>query len=444
VLPVFDHVLADIGDEQSIEMSLSTFSAHLTNIVAILRSATPRSLVLLDELASGTDPVEGSALAQALLERLAGQARLTVATTHYAEVKEWASATEGVANAATALDAETNEPLYRVVLGRPGTSHALATAARLGLDADVVATARARIAPERLRIAELLAEAEDAEGRAAAALEEVRRAEAAAAEAAQRAAAREAELAEEIAAVRASAERERAAARTEAERELAEARAELAALREEIRTARRHERERGRAMSSAAARAERERDRRLGAASEHAARAERALRTTEPSVEALAPLAAGDPVEAPELGVRGTIASVSGEEAEVIGPGGLRVRIALSRLRPDARPARERGEAAAPAVRVRAAARGDVADELDVRGRTAHEAREAVRAFVDTASLAGLPSVRIVHGRGTGALRAAVREELRRHPLVAETAPDSADGATVARLGDETHSRALV
>ena len=162
-LPVFDRVLADIGDPQSIEMSLSTFSGHVRNLVAILDEASERSLVLVDELASGTDPVEGSALAQALLERLATQARLTVVTTHYAELKEWASATEGAANAATALDPATHEPLYRVALGRPGVSHALETAGRLGLDTDVVAAARARVSPERLRIAELLAESEAAE-----------------------------------------------------------------------------------------------------------------------------------------------------------------------------------------------------------------------------------------------------------------------------------------
>ena len=135
-LPVFDEVLADIGDPQSIEMSLSTFSGHVANLVSILRSARGRSLVLVDELASGTDPVEGSALAQALLARLAQQARLTVVTTHYPELKEWASATDGVANAATGFDPETHEPLYRVALGRPGVSHALRIAERLGLDGD--------------------------------------------------------------------------------------------------------------------------------------------------------------------------------------------------------------------------------------------------------------------------------------------------------------------
>src|SRR3954465_125696 len=113
-------------------MNLSTFSGHISNLVEILRDATGRALGLVHEPAAGTDPVEGSALAQALLGRLVGQARLTVVTTHYPELKEWASATEGVANAATALDPETHAPLYRIALGRSGISHALPTAQRLG------------------------------------------------------------------------------------------------------------------------------------------------------------------------------------------------------------------------------------------------------------------------------------------------------------------------
>jgi DNA mismatch repair protein MutS2 len=433
-LPVFDQVLADIGDQQSIEMSLSTFSGHLRNIVAVLDAATPRSLVLLDELAAGTDPVEGSALAQALLARLAGQARLTAVTTHYPELKEWASATEGVANAATGFDLETHAPLYRLALGRPGTSHALQIAARLGLDGGVVDDARARVAPERLRTAELLAEAEAAERRAAVALEAAERERAEAARSVERARAREAELHGEIERVRASAARERELAVADAARELADARAELEALREEIRVARRRERERRRAAPAAAGGAERERDRRLGAAAERSARAERALRRLSEPLPLGAPLAEGDPVEAPELGARGTIAAIEGDEAEVIGPGGLRVRIPVARLRPDAGRA-VTSEPAEPAVRVVASARGDVPDELDVRGLRAQEAREAVRSFVDDAALAGLSTVRVVHGRGTGAVRGAVRDELTAHRLVERHEPDSADGATVAHLG---------
>ena len=425
-LPIFDNVLADVGDEQSIAMSLSTFSAHVRNIVAILGAATERSLVLLDELAAGTDPVEGSALAQALLARLARQARLTVVTTHYPEVKEWASAFDGAANAATGFDPDTQAPLYRLVVGRPGTSHALQIAAQLGLDPAVVRAARDRISPDRLRVGELVAQAEAAERQAAEQLRAAVGERAAAARELEHARLREAELAREVERVRASAGAERRAAVAAAERELAEARAELSALRAEIRAARRHERRR-----SSAPAAERERDRRLGAAAERAAGAERALRALEPLTSPV-PLAVGDPVEAPD-GVHGTIATIEGTTAEVLAPGGLRLRIPLARLRPSARPA-----AAAippdPAIRVLAGATGDTPDELDVRGLRAQETREAVRAFVDAAALAGHQTVRVVHGRGTGALRSAVREELAAHSLVARQQPDSSNGATVAHL----------
>src|SRR4051794_17841049 len=433
-LPVFERVLADIGDEQSIEMNLSTFSGHISNLVEILRDATGRSLVLVDELASGTDPVEGSALAQALLGRLVGQARLTVVTTHYPELKEWASATEGVANAATALDPETHAPLYRIALGRSGISHALPTAQRLGVDAEVIADARERVVPERLRIAELLAEAETAERAAAEALAAAEREREAAELAAAEMRGRQASLEEERQAVRASAAAERAQAVEAVRGELAAARAELDELRAEIRAARRLEQTRSSASSDAAERAARDRDRRLGSASERAGRAEASLRQLEPIAPA-GPLAPGDPVKAGAVGLRGTIAAIEGSEAEVVGPGGVRMRIPLARLRPDAQLVRDPEAPAAPPVRVVASGRGDVPDELDVRGRRAQEAREAVRSFVDDAALAGLPLVRIVHGRGTGAARAAVREELARHPLVEGQEPDSADGATVVHLG---------
>jgi DNA mismatch repair protein MutS2 len=429
-LPVFDAVLADIGDEQSIEMSLSTFSGHVANLVAILDAAGERSLVLVDELASGTDPVEGSALAQALLARLVAQARLTVATTHYPEVKEWASATPGVLNAATGFDPETHAPLYRVALGRPGTSHALRIAERLGLAEDVVEDARARVAPERLRVAELLAEAETAERAAAATLDAAVEERADAARAAERALEQEVALASEVEAVRASASREREAARAEAEQDLAAARAELRGLREEIRAARRRERERRRS-TPAAERAEGERDRRLGAASQRATRAEEVLRAFDEPLPLTAPLAEGDPVQAPDLGVRGTIAAIEGDEAEVVAPGGLRVRVPVARLRPAAQ--REPAEAPEPVVRVVAPV--GVPTELDVRGQRAQEAREAVRAFVDDAALAGLPLVRVIHGRGTGAVRTAVRDELNRHQLVDRQESDSANGATIVHLG---------
>jgi len=433
-LPVFDEILVDIGDEQSIAMSLSTFSAHLRNLVGILDRATAESLVLLDEIAAGTDPVEGAALAEALLDHLAGQARLTVTTSHFAELKEWASAAEGAANAATGIDPGTNEPLYTVALGRPGTSHALQTAERLGLPAPIVAAARDRIAPERLQVAELVAEAEtaarEAQSTLAAATAEQQEAETARLRA-QRAAEG---LQDEIEQVRSSAAAERQRVLAAAETELTGVRSELEELRSEIRAARKLERERGRATTPAAQKKEAERDRRLGAASDRAVRASRSLARLDEPLELTAPLAAGDPVVAPELGVRGTIAEIVAGEATVLGRGGLRIRVPLDRLRPDRDVAPADGPEA-PSVTVRAMIQNDLPDEIDLRGRTAQEAREAVRDLIDAASLAGRAEVRVIHGRGTGAVRKAVRDELAKHPLVEEQMSDSADGATVVRLG---------
>jgi DNA mismatch repair protein MutS2 len=430
-LPVFDRILVDIGDEQSIAMSLSTFSGHLRNLVAILDEATDRSLVLLDEVAAGTDPVEGAALAQALLARLAQQARLTVATSHYAELKEWASATPGAANAATGFDAETERPLYRIALGRPGTSHALRIAARLGLPRELVAEARGLVTPERRRVAELLAEAEAAEERAAVERESAVVARSAAETSRRAAEARVAELEREIERVRASARAERERALATAEEELAGTRVELDALRDEIRAARRLERERSRASTPKAAAKERERDRRLGAASDRAARVGRALRDADEPLPAAGPVGVGDPVIAPALGVRGTIAEIVRDDAVVVGRGGLRVRVPVARLEPDRDAPADLPE---QAVTIHAPTPTDAPSEIDLRGRTAQEAREALRAFVDTAALAGRDEIRVVHGRGTGAIRAAVRDELTRHPLVSAHEPDSADGATVVRL----------
>ena len=297
----------------------------------------------------------------------------------------------------------------------------------------MIEDARARVAPERLRIEALLAEAAGAERDARARSHEADLLHAEAAAALTEAARREAELARRIAEVQAGAESERLRARSEAESALAAYRGELEELRAEIREARRRERERRRAPSEHADRAERERDRRLGGADARVRAAERTLRTAAPEapVPMRRPLAIGDPVRSPELGVRGVIVALEGDEAEVHG-GGLRVRVQVARLEPD--PAGREREREAPHTRVAAPPAGSVADELDVRGRRADEAREEVRAYVDGAYLSGRSSVLVIHGRGTGAVRAAVREELKRHPLVAETEAQSLDGATLVKL----------
>ena len=430
-LPVYAQILADVGDEQSIARSLSTFSGHLRSIAAIVAIAAPDTLVLLDEVAAGTDPIEGAALAQALLEALQRRGAQTLVTTHYPELKEWAARHEGAENASVGFDAVTLAPTYTLTVGRPGASHALQMAARLGLDGEIVEAARASVAPERLELEELLNAAAESERRAARARADAERLRDDARTAAELAASRAAELQGEIEAVRASTQAAREQALEDAERELAVERRELDELRSEIRAARASERARRAEPSTPAAnRAERERDRRLGAAGERVRRASSELSSLA-TVRQTAPLAVGDPVISPSLGVRGVITEIAGEEAEVHA-GALRVRVPLARLSPDpqgrAEPARR------PDVQIRATSPNDVPDELDVRGGRADDAREAARALVDDAHLAGRGEVRIIHGRGTGALRKAVRDELARHPLVEEAISDSADGATIVRI----------
>jgi len=435
-LPVFADVLADIGDEQSIAASLSTFSGHLRNLVHVLEAATPRTLVLLDEVAAGTDPIEGAALARALLDELSQRAALTITTTHYAEVKQWASATPGALNGAVGFDPETLAPTYTLTLGRPGPSHALEIARRLGLDASVIERAREGLAPERIETERLLreaarseqaatrlrAEAEGERGEAAALREQAVRHEAA-----QRAAA-------EAATAAIAEERERA--RGEAQSDLAAHRSELEALREELRAARREERRRQAAPSAEAREAEAERDRRLGAADERARVAGRAIdEALDAPVRQTRALEVGDPVRARALGLRGVITEIVDGIALVQG-GAMRVHVPVEQLEPD--PHGGPSSTAEPAVRVRAAAMSHAPSLLDLRGQRADEAREAVRQLVDDAYLAGLPEVEIVHGRGTGAVRSAVREELDRHPLVERHASESADGATRVTLASRS------
>ncbi len=436
-MPVFADVLADIGDEQSIAASLSTFSGHLRNLVHVLEAATPRTLVLLDEVAAGTDPIEGAALARALLDELSQRAALTITTTHYAEVKQWASATPGALNGAVGFDAETLAPTYTLTLGRPGPSHALEIASRLGLDASVIERAREGLAPERVETERLLREAARSEQAA------------------------------------------RAAARRGRERARRGGGAARAGGPPRARTSRRPPRRpRPRSPRSASAPASRPRatSRRTGASSRHCARscappAARSARGARRRARPRAPprpsatagwapptsapaaagraidqaldapvrqtraLGVGDPVRARALGLRGVITEIADGIALVQG-GAMRVHVALEQLEPD--PHGGPSSSAEPAVRVRAAAMSHAPSLLDLRGQRADEAREAVRQLVDDAYLAGLPEVEIVHGRGTGAVRAAVREELDRHPLVERHASQSADGATRVTLASRS------
>ncbi len=418
----------------------------MRRLIAIMEAAGADSLVLLDEPAAGTDPDEGSRLAQAVVERLVVQGALVLATTHHPEMKAWASATPRAVNAAVGVDLRTLRPLYALQVGEPGASHALGIAEGLGLDPAVVEAARMAGPPERRALEALLAEAGAARASADEELEAARAARAAAEEAERAARIREAELERRIARVREGAEAERAAARARAEADLTGLTRELSQLRRAIADARRAEASRAAEAAAPASERARERDRRLEGASRAASRARESLRDPRPGPPEPAgpPPVVGDHVHDPVLGFRGRVLSIDGDRAEVQG-GSARMRIPLARLERDRAAARraEFEEAPAPVAIVSAPS---ATLEVDVRGHRVEEARATVRERMDAAAMAGLPQVRVIHGHGTGALRTVVREELRRHPLVARAEPappeGGGDGATIAHLtDDETPAR---
>ena len=420
-IPVFSSVHADIGDEQSIEQSLSTFSSHMTHIIEILRSATRTSLVLLDELAAGTDPEEGAALARAILMELLERGCAAVATTHHGELKVFAHNTPGIMNASVEFDPETLAPTYRLTIGLPGRSNALAIARRLGMPEHVVRRAREAVAPEQAEVEDLLAQIQRERDEAAAArrTEELARSEAEA-------------IRQGLEARLADLEARRDAildeTRRRMERELAETRERLAEA------ARRLERAASAEDLAAAAGA-------LEAVERQAGR----LRRRAAERRARRPRAGGVPLSAAQPGDLVYVHGVPQPGEVVAGPderGEVEVLFGLLRTRVKPEQVERVQRPAAPA---RPASGGvvlppapQVGMEIEVRGQRAEEALPRVESFLDDAYRSGLPFVRIIHGKGTGTLRRVVRDALARHPLVRsyETAAreEGGEGVTVAHL----------
>ncbi|HXG41383.1 MAG TPA: endonuclease MutS2 [Dehalococcoidia bacterium] len=415
VLPVFDGIYADIGDEQSIEQSLSTFSSHMGNIVDILRRATQRSLVLLDELGAGTDPTEGAALARAVLLHLRERGCLTVATTHHGELKALAHDTPGMMNASVEFDPETLAPTYHLRIGVPGHSNALHIAQRLGLPEEVLAEARRVLAPGHLEVERLLHDLQRERQQAAAerhALEEERR----------QAEALRQELERRLQAL----ERERRLLLERTRRLLEE---ELAQARRRLQQA---ERAIERAQRSARGRRALEGARRLlgEVASQERTLAEEAR----PPAVPLAQVRPGDRVWLRGVTEPGEVLSGPDESGDLeVRLGALRARVPLADVLRVERPevAREPGVGVPPPP-TRAK------DEIEVRGMTLDEALPLVEEHLDAAFRAGLRHLRIVHGKGSGTLRRAVRELLSSHPLVKSYRPaeprEGGEGVTVVEV----------
>ena len=404
-LPVFSHILADIGDEQSIEQNLSTFSAHMKNIVEILDTCEDRSLVLFDELGAGTDPTEGAALAIAIIEHARKCGAMIAATTHYAELKIYATNEPGVQNASCEFDVETLRPTYRLLVGIPGKSNAFAISKRLGLDESIIRDAADRIGTETQSFEATIEKLEQTRH----ALERERETAAAhlkkAAEEEKKASQLRAELSVRL-------EKAEIKARRDAQRILDEARETAESVYKELDEMRRHANDEQQADEINRARTELRR--RLN-------EKEASLRETEdlPAEEekkSSRKLRVGDTVKIKAMGVKAEVVSVNKD-----GTVNLKAGIMNVSAREDEVLLLE-GETKKPQKAAPAASVGTrlvhVASEIDLRGMESLEGVLAAERYLDSAAMARMKTVTIIHGKGTGALREAVQQMLKRNKLV--------------------------
>ena len=451
-IPVFDDIFADIGDEQSIEQSLSTFSAHMTNIVRIIESAGPRTLVLLDELGAGTDPAEGATLARSLLQELLELDSMVVATTHHGELKVFAHATDGIVNASAEFDAVSLQPTYRLLMGTPGRSNALAIAQRLGMPERILDRARRDAPTETASMEQLLGELQQERDAIAGQV----RAERIAREEAE-------EIRASLAERRDAIEAERDAVLARAERAMED---ELASFRRNIRAGLKEldkQRSREQAETLADRRADDSRERLQTVRRERANRRRRAApRTEEPRLQP-EQLSAGDFIYLRGLPEPGEVLTAVEDGALDVQLGALRTRVRveqIERLAPRNQTSPSQGEVpkaeGVPPAGERSTHRDrplrgmhatvanmprppvDPGSKIDLRGRVTDEALPMVDSFLDVAYRAGQNRLEVVHGKGTGALRRAVRDLLRKHPLVTtfESAEpkQGGDGVTIVTL----------
>ncbi|MDN5294230.1 MAG: mismatch repair protein MutS2 [Eubacteriales bacterium] len=413
-IPLVDRVFADIGDEQSIEQSLSTFSSHMVNIIRILKEATPRSLVLLDELGAGTDPAEGAALAMAILETLVARGVRGMATTHYSELKYFAYTHPRLENAAVEFDPHTLKPTYRLTIGQPGRSSAFAIAAGLGLMPEVVERARHFLSREELEVGELIAGLQEKQRQAEAARQE--------AEALRQELKREKEkLAEERREMEEKKEAVLARAREEAQELLRRTRREVDRILKEIH----RRRQEGDAAGAEELRREFKEIEK-----------EMAKREKVPAAAGKKDWQPGETVYVTTLNQTGVLQALAGNQATVaVGP--LKVTVPVSALSLPPQDVSLRQE---PVISARPwlEKKKTVRPELDLRGQTVEEALENLARYLDDLFLTGLSKATIIHGVGTGALKKAVRaylkENLRRGSFRPGFPGEGGDGVTVIEL----------
>jgi DNA mismatch repair protein MutS2 len=422
-LTVFTGIYADIGDEQSIEQSLSTFSSHMTNTIQILEQCDERSLVLLDELGAGTDPAEGSALARAILTHLLERRVTTMVTTHHPELKDYSVETPGVRNASVEFDLDTLAPTYRLIIGLPGRSNALAIAARLGLDPQIIEAARSMVSTEHLIADDLLDEIHRTR-------EDIRRQQQQITAMREELEAQRAELALQLSGLEDERRNIIAAGRRSMQAELDEFRKELRRLRGDLREAS-LPLEALRTVQTAADALEKS--------------IARPVENAVPVPETTWRPRLGEAVWLETLKAEGTVTEIDRDEA-VVQIGSLKVRARFSDLKKPTRAERaevKKRQASAyergPEVTVPKAQSPGL--ELDLRGARVEDAIQRLDEYIDAAYLSGLPFARIIHGKGTGALRRAVQERLKDHALIAKavTAPpkEGGEGVTIIYLASQ-------
>ena len=431
-LPIFRSIFADIGDEQSIANSLSTFSAHITNLVAMDRGMSLPSLVLLDEIGAGTDPVEGGALGIAVIDHFRQRGAHLIATTHYDSLKSYASTTEGAVSAAFGFDPQNFAPTYKLIYNSPGRSLAIEIAARLGMPANVIASARENLGDREKQLADHLARV-DAEMRS---LEQERKA-----------------LHRERAAVAEGERQLKTREQAVKDREDSFSKRLNARLDDQVRDARREIdnvieglKARAAALTEQASKSALStgamgsvRSDAKTALEEVVQRVKTGAPVSPPPAAPAGPLEVGTRVSVGTLGLEGTIVELRGKHAE-IDVKGKRLRAALRDLRAIGGSAETPAKASVK-VNVDLAPRdGALLSELNVIGSTVDEALTRLEKFLDETMATDLRELRIVHGHGTGRLRAAVTEFLRNHPLVERTEPapqnQGGGGATIAFLKD--------
>lgn len=410
-ISVYERVLADIGDEQSIEQSLSTFSAHMVNIVAILKEADRRSLVLFDELGAGTDPVEGAALAIAIIQQVRKIGAKIAATTHYAELKTFAMTTVGVENASCEFDVETLSPTYRLLIGIPGKSNAFAISKRLGLSDDVIENAKVQMSGESVRFEDILTQLE-AKRQAL----EKRELEA------DRLYRQREEDARKAREFREQMERAKENARgrgeAEAKRILRDARSAADQVFAELAEMRKAQAKAERALNANEARAELRR--RLNEAEEAVSKRDA---RQEPIPKPSRPIRVGDLVEIPGVRQNAEVVSVGKDGTLELKAGVLKMKAKADEVRlieDDERAAQKKK----PVVTHRGGGttlRAAAQRELDIRGMETLEAESVVETFLSAAVMGKLETVTIIHGKGTGALRSAVHEILRRNKNIVKS-----------------------